>query len=457
MKIEFPATTGANPIVEGDKVTINYTPELENGTAGTPTTLTYTYTGGKWVQDEKDSLKLEPTNESGKWVVKLPEDKVADNTEVKAQTTDVSGKTSAESDTTKVVAPFDEKSAQPTITVKAVDVVSNGEAANNEPEKAIVTVDTTKNGQKAPKGSFVKVYKEGELNTPIGEGVVGDNGQAVITITEKAKDPSSKAPENITSTDKLVATVQEVGTDGTTPVKAPSIPSTAVQVGTPAIGKHDANNPQSGGHEGDTTAPTTAPTLEALTDDTNLGAVKVKLPEDAKDGDRVIVKFTPESTTTPPATPVEVTLTKGANGWTSDKPELIANPVNGNEVTIAKDKVKDNTEVTAVIKDLANNEKAASPNATAYPNERTPLSSVTLEKAIDTDAISNATPEKFTIKGTAEKDATVTATITLPGGEKVVIGTFKVTQDNGEFTFDTNSIREGDLKEKLKDFTFNTN
>ncbi|MDO9828175.1 hypothetical protein Q7494_11725, partial [Glaesserella parasuis] len=150
-------------------------------------------------------------------------------------------------------------------------------------------------------------------------------------------------------------------------------------------------------------------------------------------------------------------LTKGANGWTSDKPELIANPVNGNEVTIEKGKVKDNTEVTAVIKDLADNEKAASPNARAYPNERTPLSSVTLEKAIDTDAISNATPEKFTIKGTAEKDATVTATITLPSGEKVVIGTFKVTQDNGEFTFDTNSIREGDLKEKLKDFTFNTN
>ncbi|MDO9882686.1 hypothetical protein Q7509_08410, partial [Glaesserella parasuis] len=384
MKIEFPATTGANPIVEGDKVTINYTPENTDGTAGTPTTLTYTYTNGEWKQEPTDTLQL-PTEKGANNVVsvKFPEDKVADNTEVKAQTTDVSGKTSAESDTTKVVAPFDEKSAQPTITVKAVDVVSNGEAANNEPERAIVTVDTTKNGQKAPKGSLVKVYKEGELNTLIGEGVVGDNGQAVITITEKAKDPSSKAPENITSTDKLVATVQEVGTDGTTPVKAPSIPSAAVQVGTPAIGKHDANNPQSGGHEGDTTAPTTAPTLEALTDDTNLGAVKVKLPEDAKDGDRVIVKFTPESTATPPATPVEVTLTKGANGWTSDKPELIANLVNGNEVTIAKDKVKDNTEVTAVIKDLADNTTAASPNATAYPNERTKLeSNVTLEKAI---------------------------------------------------------------------------
>ncbi|MDO9783820.1 Ig-like domain-containing protein, partial [Glaesserella parasuis] len=67
VKIEFPATTGENPIVEGDKVTINYTPENTDGTAGTPTTLTYTYTGGKWVQDEKDSLKLTPTtDQSGK-------------------------------------------------------------------------------------------------------------------------------------------------------------------------------------------------------------------------------------------------------------------------------------------------------------------------------------------------------------------------------------------------------
>ncbi|EQA13362.1 hypothetical protein HPSSW140_0818 [Glaesserella parasuis SW140] len=452
MKIKFPATTGANPIVEGDKVTINYTPELENGTAGTPTTLTYTYTNGEWKQEPTDTLQL-PTEKGANNVVsvKLPEDKVADNTEVKAQTTDVSGKTSAESDTTKVVAPFDEKSAQPTIMVKAVDVVSNGEAANNEPEKAIVTVDTTKNGQKAPKGSLVKVYKAGELNTPIGEGVIDENGKAVITITEN----TNGAPQDIKSTDSLVATVQEVGTDGTTPVKAPSIPSTAVQVGTPAVGKHDANNPQSGGHEGDTTAPTTAPTLTAVTTDEGLGSVKVGLPTDAVEGDRVIVTFTPE--TPENAQQVSVTLTKGANGWTSDKPDLIANPVNGNEVTIEKGKVKDNTEVTAVIKDLADNEKAASHNARAYPNERTPLSSVTLEKAIDTDTASNATPEKFTITGKSEKGATVTATITLPSGEKVVLGTFKVTEENGSFSFDTTDIKKDEtLKAKLTNFTFNT-
>ncbi|MDP0351820.1 hypothetical protein Q7Z27_12655, partial [Glaesserella parasuis] len=256
--------------------------------------------------------------------------------------------------------------------------------------------------------------------------------------------------------DKLVATVQEVGTDGTTPVKAPSIPSAAVQVGTPAIGKHDANNPQSGGHEGDTTAPTTAPTLEALTDDANLGSVKVGLPTDAVEGDRVIVTFTPE--TPENAQQVSVTLTKGANGWTSDKPDLIANPVNGNEVTIEKGKVKDNTEVTAVIKDLADNEKAASPNATAYPNERTQLENniVTVAKAIDTDDVSNATPEKFTITGKSEKGAVVKAYVTH-NGEKVEIGSFEVTSEDGQFSLETKDIKKDDaLKAKLTNFTFNT-
>ncbi|MDP0342706.1 hypothetical protein Q7Z58_11615, partial [Glaesserella parasuis] len=249
---------------------------------------------------------------------------------------------------------------------------------------------------------------------------------------------------------------QEVGTDGTTPVKAPSIPSTAVQVGTPAVGKHDANNPQSGGHEGDTTAPTTAPTLTAVTTDEGLGSVKVGLPTDAVEGDRVIVTFTPE--TSENAQQVSVTLTKGANGWTSSNTDLIPAPTNGsNEVTIEKGKVKDNTEVTAVIKDLADNEKAASPNATAYPNERTKLeSNVTLEKAIDTDAISNATPEKFTITGKSEKGAVVKAYV-MHNGNKVEIGSFEVKSGDGSFSFDTTDIKKDEtLKAKLTNFTFNT-
>ncbi|WP_214607449.1 hypothetical protein, partial [Glaesserella parasuis] len=293
----------------------------------------------------------------------------------------------------------------------------------------------------------VYLYKEGQTNgQPIATATVA-NRKFTFDITE----PTTTLAIN----DKFVVKVQAFAGDKAT--EEVSQPSDAFAVPEVKVGKHnDADVTNSGGHKGDETAPTTAPTLTAVTTDEGLGSVKVGLPTDAVEGDRVIVTFTPE--TPENAQQVSVTLTKGANGWTSDKPELIANPVNGNEVTIEKGKVKDNTEVTAVIKDLADNEKAASPNARAYPNERTKLeSNVTLEKAIDTDAISNATPEKFTIKGTAEKDATVTATITLQSGEKVVIGTFKVTQDNGEFTFDTNSIREGDLKEKLKDFTFNTN
>ncbi|MDP0393836.1 Ig-like domain-containing protein, partial [Glaesserella parasuis] len=441
VKIEFPATTGANPIVEGDKVTINYTPENTDGTAGTPTTLTYTYTGGKWVQDEKDSLKLEPTtDQSGKVSVTIPEDKVADKTSVSATTTDVAGHTSAESESSKKDAPFDVKSDKPVITsIKAIDTSTT---ADKEPERVIIEGTSTE-----ADGTKVYLYKEGQTNgQPIATATVA-NRKFTFDITE----PTTTLAIN----DKFVVKVQAFAGDKAT--EEVSQPSDAFAVPEVKVGKHnDADVTNSGGHKGDETAPTTAPTLTAVTTDEGLGSVKVGLPTDAVEGDRVIVTFTPE--TPENAQQVSVTLTKGANGWTSDKPELIANPVNGNEVTIEKGKVKDNTEVTAVIKDLADNEKAASPNARAYPNERTKLeSNVTLEKAIDTDAISNATPEKFTIKGTAEKDATVTATITLQSGEKVVIGTFKVTQDNGEFTFDTNSIREGDLKEKLKDFTFNTN
>ncbi|WP_075606458.1 hypothetical protein [Glaesserella parasuis] len=441
MKIEFPETTGENPIVEGDKVAINYTSENTDGTAGTPTTLTYTYTGGKWVQDEKDSLKLTPTtDQSGKVSVTIPEDKVADKTSVSATTTDVAGHTSAESESSKKDAPFDVKSDKPVITsIKAIDTSTT---ADKEPERVIIEGTSTE-----ADGTKVYLYKEGQTNgQPIATATVA-NRKFTFDITE----PTTTLAIN----DKFVVKVQAFAGDKAT--EEVSQPSDAFAVPEVKVGKHnDADVTNSGGHKGDETAPTTAPTLTAVTTDEGLGSVKVGLPTDAVEGDRVIVTFTPE--TPENAQQVSVTLTKGANGWTSDKPELIANPVNGNEVTIEKGKVKDNTEVTAVIKDLADNEKAASPNARAYPNERTKLeSNVTLEKAIDTDAISNATPEKFTIKGTAEKDATVTATITLQSGEKVVIGTFKVTQDNGEFTFDTNSIREGDLKEKLKDFTFNTN
>ncbi|MDE3944765.1 hypothetical protein NUS41_04330, partial [Glaesserella parasuis] len=247
-------------------------------------------------------------------------------------------------------------------------------------------------------------------------------------------------------------TVQEVGTDGTTPVKAPSIPSTAVQVGTPAVGKHSNNDVEnSGGHEGDNTPPTTAPTLTAEQTGNKRGAVTVALPSDAQVGDRVVLEFTPENS----EEKVIVTLTKGSdNNWTSNNTNVVANPT-GNSAEIPANQVKDNSPVKVKIVDLAGNETAGQDVTTAF-DEVTLLRDVSLTKAIDTDTVSNATPEKFTITGKAEKDAVVKAYV-MYNNEKVEIGSTTVASENGEFTFDTNNIRDGQLKEKLKDFNFSTN
>ncbi|MDG6362560.1 hypothetical protein, partial [Glaesserella parasuis] len=68
----------------------------------------------------------------------------------------------------------------------------------------------------------------------------------------------------------------------------------------------------------------------------------------------------------------------------------------------------------------------------------------------------NATPEKFTITGKSEKGAIVKAYVTH-NGEKVEIGSFEVTNDDGQFSLETKDIKKDNaLKAKLAGFTFNT-
>ncbi|MFW9298179.1 hypothetical protein ACN9OI_04740, partial [Glaesserella parasuis] len=72
------------------------------------------------------------------------------------------------------------------------------------------------------------------------------------------------------------------------------------------------------------------------------------------------------------------------------------------------------------------------------------------------DDVSNATPEKFTITGKSEKGAVVKAYVTH-NGEKVEIGSFEVTSEDGQFSLETKDIKKDDaLKAKLAGFTFNT-
>ncbi|NOL49728.1 Ig-like domain-containing protein [Pelistega europaea] len=85
------------------------------------------------------------------------------------------------------------------------------------------------------------------------------------------------------------------------------------------------------------------------------GSVNIALPSDAEKGDTVTVEYTDEA-----GKPQTVTLTKGDNGWTSDKPELIKHPT-GDTATIPEEGVKDNTPVEITAKDTAGNTSPADP------------------------------------------------------------------------------------------------
>lgn len=85
------------------------------------------------------------------------------------------------------------------------------------------------------------------------------------------------------------------------------------------------------------------------------GSVNIALPSDAEKGDTVTVKYTDEADK-----PQTVILTKGDDGWTSDKPELIAHPT-GDTATIPEEGVKDNTPVEITAKDTAGNTSSADP------------------------------------------------------------------------------------------------
>ena len=94
----------------------------------------------------------------------------------------------------------------------------------------------------------------------------------------------------------------------------------------------------------DTTAP-----AASVTANTN-GSVEIALPANPENGDEVAVTYTPtgEAETT-------ATLTYNGTAWTSDDTNI---QVSGNTATIAADKVKDDTDVSATASDAAGNTQA---------------------------------------------------------------------------------------------------
>ena len=99
---------------------------------------------------------------------------------------------------------------------------------------------------------------------------------------------------------------------------------------------------------------TPAPSAPEIIPSTTDGSVTVKVPDDAKVGDKVDVSIVPENSDiflNPEDSNigVGVTLTKNADGsWTSDYPIMLPNIAAGqNSTTIPQDQVKDGSNVTA--------------------------------------------------------------------------------------------------------------
>lgn len=97
-------------------------------------------------------------------------------------------------------------------------------------------------------------------------------------------------------------------------------------------------------------------------------------------------------------------------------------------------------------KDVSDDAEAVAPAVTILKDDIT-------VKGIDLDSHSNASPEQFSISGTSENGATVSAYITV-NDKEVKIGEVKVDSTDGKFTLKTTALSDlnlGDFKYSVKD------
>ncbi|MFC0821324.1 hypothetical protein [Moraxella marmotae] len=168
---------------------------------------------------------------------------------------------------------------------------------------------------------------------------------AKVTIPADAK-PNDTLKVTIDGKEQSITVTQEMINQGSHTVDVPVTKDGPVtvtaKVSTPE-GVESAEGSKS------ITVDTTAPSMPVLTPNPN-GSVGVALPKDANVGDTVEVRVIPENGDKL----VTVTLTKGANGWTSDDPNLVPN-TSTDSTTIPEGAVKDRTTVYAVAKDPVDN------------------------------------------------------------------------------------------------------
>ena len=297
----------------------------------------------------------------------------------------------------------------------------NGDGVNDIANNKVydVKIGTKLTADKYPTVTAKDGYENPTWSTPAGTAISKDNATITATAT-KVKETSAKPKINdVTANDptitgtgvpgsNIVVTKGEdiigettVNDDGTWSVKVPD--GTTLAKGDELVvtqtekDKKPADATTTVGEK--TPEAPAAPKVEAKDD----GSVTVTPPTD-EDTKTVEVTYTPEGKDTLET----VVVTKGEDGtWSAPEGSgLTVDPATG-IVTIPADKVKDETEVTAIAKDNAGN-KSKEGIATAGKNpvvEMTEAPKINQPKSFDT-----------TVTGTATPGAKVE--VTLPNGEK---------------------------------------
>ena len=311
--------------------------------AGDTITVSVTDPNGKTV--EVPHTVTEDDIKNGSAEITIPKDNVPTDGDytITAKVTDPAGNTSATSEPKKVIVD----------TGIPGDVDNNGEASNGDTDNntkdgaPIVTItdgngDEYINAKELEDGVTTKVTIP--ANTEVGDEITltvtdpeGNKSEVTHTVTKDDIDHGSA---------EVTIPKDKVPSEGAYTVTA--------KVTDPAGNSSAESTPA--GFTVDKTAPA-APTVTANDD----GSMTIAPPAD-EDTKTVEITYTGEDGNEHPAT-----LTKGDDGkWKSDNPDVVVDKDTG-VATIAKDKVKDGSTVTAKAKDNAGN-SGDDASAEAKPN-----------------------------------------------------------------------------------------
>ncbi|MGX3097300.1 Ig-like domain-containing protein, partial [Ursidibacter sp. B-7004-1] len=283
-----------------------------------------------------------------------------------------------------VTAGFDEPVTTPVLSEGYPKSQNTSDAPDTDAATEAVLVGTAD-----PKAVIKVQDKDGNPLTPTA--TADDKGKFTLTIP---KADLAKGPF------KLIAGLEKNGTTESSDPTAEIPVAQTVQPGTPVANPTDKATPSTdkGGYPNDSTPPP-APTIDTGVDGD--GKVTVDLPADAKNGDKVTITYTDEAT----GKEKEVVVTKVQDNWKvpADSP-IPQDKINGNNLEIPADSVKDNSEVTARTQDLAGNLSEKKKDTSKY-DEVTATPTLTVN-AIDTATKADNTIDALVVTGTVKKDNT---------------------------------------------------